>query len=71
MKGSAGIENYPVGGIELCREGNEWVVRFENDGKWFEAFREGIEGPVCHTIHANGIKALVESEEGSNGSRMA
>ena len=65
MKGSKGVESYPVGGIELCREVNEWVVRFEVDGKWYEAFREGIEGPVHHTIHANGIKALVEGE-GSN-----
>jgi len=62
MKGSAGVEYHPVGGIELRSEGNELVVSFEHDGEWYEAFRENREGPIHHTFHANGIKGLVEGE---------
>src|SRR5260221_12948153 len=64
VKGSKGVESYPVGGIELKTEDHEWVVSFEVDGEWYEAFRENTAGPIHHTIHANGIKALVEGREG-------
>jgi hypothetical protein len=63
VKGSAGVESYPVGGIELRSEGDDLVVRFEHDGKWYEAFREGREGPIHHTFHANGIKTRIEGKE--------
>lgn len=62
MKGSTGTEDFPVGGIELRSEGDDLVVSFEHDGEWFEAFREGREGPMNHCVHANGIKEIAEGK---------
>lgn len=64
MKGSAGIENHPVGGISLVTDGTDLVVLFEFDGKWYEGFREVNDGgPIHHTLHANGIKSIIERGE--------
>lgn len=60
MKGSAGIEEIAVGGIQLESIGDDLVVSVEHDGVWYECFREGRYGPMCHTYHANGIAALYE-----------
>lgn len=59
MKGSAGIENHPVGGISLETEGGDLVVKFEYNGKWYVAFREVNDGPIFHTLHANGIQGII------------
>jgi hypothetical protein len=60
MKGSAGIESHPVGGISLETDGGDLVVKFEYDGKWYEGFREVNDGPISHTLHANGIKSIID-----------
>lgn len=62
MKGSAGIESHPVGGISLETDGGDLVLKFEYEGKWYEGFREvnDGEGPIFHTLHANGIQSIIE-----------
>lgn len=59
MKGSAGIEYHLVGGISLEKEGDDLVVKFEYKGQWYEGFRELNDGPISHTLHANGIAGII------------
>lgn len=73
MKGSAGVEYVMVGGIQLRKDEDDLVVEVEYDGIWIELFREGVEGPIHHTCHANGIvhrfecNGIVPDTSGRNG----
>ncbi|CAL9369684.1 hypothetical protein [Streptomyces sp. enrichment culture] len=67
MKGSAGVENVPVGAISLATDGDSLVVSVEHDGKQYEVVREPWsfkpeDGQIYHSVTANGLAAIFDEE---------